>query len=104
MNYFRKRSTQLNPPDREDRLLRRIWLLLVIISASALAQTAPIKTTLIKAGPLLDVKAGVYLTNQGVLIVGDRIKEVGAFDAINELKRVKFVMKGGETVKYDLSK
>lgn len=57
-------------------------LLLVIISAATLAQNAPVKTTLIKAGRLLDVKAGVYLTNQGVLVVGDRIKEVGAFDAI----------------------
>jgi imidazolonepropionase-like amidohydrolase len=57
-------------------------LLLVIISASALAQNVPAKTTLIKAGRLLDVKAGLYLTNQGVLVVGERIKEVGAFEAV----------------------
>jgi imidazolonepropionase-like amidohydrolase len=57
-------------------------MLLVIVSASALAQNAPAKATLIKAGRLLDVKAGTYLTDQGVLIVGDRIKEVGAFDAV----------------------
>ncbi len=63
-------------------MLRRILMLLVIISVSALAQNAPAKTTLIKAGRLLDVKAGAYLTNQGVLIVGDRVKEVGAFDAV----------------------
>lgn len=63
-------------------MLRRILMLLVIISVSALAQNAPAKTTLIKAGRLLDVKAGVYLTNQGVLVVGDHIKEVGAFDAV----------------------
>src|SRR5690349_13086082 len=63
-------------------MLRRILMLLVIVSASALAQNAPAKATLIKAGRLLDVKAGTYLTDQGVLIVGDRIKEVGAFDAV----------------------
>jgi imidazolonepropionase-like amidohydrolase len=56
--------------------------LLIVLSASALAQNTPAKTTLIKAGRLLDVKAGVYLSNQGVLIVGDRIKEIGAFDAV----------------------
>ncbi|MDQ3011768.1 MAG: amidohydrolase family protein [Acidobacteriota bacterium] len=63
-------------------MLRRILVLLLIISTSALAQNAPAKTTLIKAGRLLDVKAGVYLTNQGVLVVGDRIKEVGAFGTV----------------------
>ena len=54
-------------------MLRRILMLLVIISASALAQNASVKTMLIKAGRLLNVKAGVYLTNQGVPIVGERI-------------------------------
>jgi imidazolonepropionase-like amidohydrolase len=63
-------------------MLRRILLLLVIISASTLAQNAPAKTTLIKAGRLLDVIAGTYLTNQGVLVVGERVKEVGAFDVV----------------------
>jgi hypothetical protein len=38
-------------------------LLIIIISASTLAQNAPVEATLIKAGRLLDVKAGVYLTN-----------------------------------------
>lgn len=63
-------------------MLKRVLVLLVITSAAALAQTAATKNTLIKAGRLLDVKAGVYLINQGVLVVGDRIKEVGQFDAI----------------------
>lgn len=63
-------------------MLNRILTLLIVLSASTLAQTTPTKTTLIKAGRLLDVKAGVYLPNQGVLIAGDRIKEVGAFDAV----------------------
>src|SRR5215475_3554118 len=66
----------------EIRMLKRTLALLVVLSASALAQNTPAKTTLIKAGRLLDVKAGVYLPNQGVLVAGDRIKEIGAFDSI----------------------
>jgi imidazolonepropionase-like amidohydrolase len=57
-------------------------ILLVVLSASVFAQNTPTKTTLIKAGRVLDVKAGVYLPNQGVLVAGDRIKDVGAFDAV----------------------
>jgi imidazolonepropionase-like amidohydrolase len=36
---------------------------------------------LIKAGRLIDVRAGRVLENQGILIEGDRIKAVGPFDA-----------------------
>src|SRR5262245_13388784 len=68
--------------DSKYRMLKRTLLSLVVLSASALAQNTPAKTTLIKAGRLLDVKAGVYLPNQGVLVAGDRIKEIGAFDSI----------------------
>jgi imidazolonepropionase-like amidohydrolase len=63
-------------------MLGRTLILLAIISVSALAQNSTAKTILIKAGLLLDVKAGVYLTDQGVLVMGDRIKEVGAFEAV----------------------
>ncbi len=63
-------------------MLKRMLILFVTLSVSALAQNTPTKTTLIKAGRVLDVKAGVYLTNQGVLVAGDRIKDVGAFDAV----------------------
>jgi imidazolonepropionase-like amidohydrolase len=63
-------------------MLKRMLTLLVVLSASALAQNSPTKTTLIKAGRVLDVKAGVYLPNQGVLVAGDRIKDVGAFDSV----------------------
>lgn len=63
-------------------MLKRTLILLVALSASALAQNTPTKTTLIKAGRVLDVKAGVYLPNQGVLVAGDRIKDVGAFDSV----------------------
>lgn len=63
-------------------MLERILILFIALSASALAQNTPTKTTLIKAGRVLDVKTGVYLPNQGVLVAGDRIKDVGAFDAV----------------------
>jgi imidazolonepropionase-like amidohydrolase len=63
-------------------MLKRILTLFVALSVSAFAQNAPTKTILIKAGRLLDVKAGVYLLNQGVLVEGERIKEVGAFDTV----------------------
>jgi Imidazolonepropionase-like composite domain, bacteria len=63
-------------------MLKRMLILFVTLSVSALAQNTPTKTTLIKAGRVLDVKAGVYLPNQGVLVAGDRIKDVGAFDAV----------------------
>src|SRR5262247_2787445 len=63
-------------------MLKRTLTLLVALSASALAQDTPTKTTLIKAGRVLDVKAGIYLLNQGVLVAGDRIKDVGSFDSV----------------------
>src|SRR5262245_23554208 len=63
-------------------MFKRTLILLVALSASAVAQNTPTKTTLIKAGRVLDVKAGVYLPNQGVLVAGDRIKDVGAFDSV----------------------
>lgn len=50
-------------------------LVCVLLSATAPGQT---KVTLIKAGRLLDVKSGQYLTGQGVLVENERIKEVGA--------------------------
>ncbi|HYJ46454.1 MAG TPA: amidohydrolase family protein, partial [Pyrinomonadaceae bacterium] len=62
-------------------------LLLLLLSPSLLiSQTggrreAP-KFVLIRAGKLLDVTTGHLLLNQAILIEGDRIKEVGAAQAI----------------------
>ncbi len=57
-------------------------LLLVIITcaavlANASAQNGASRFTLIKAGRLIDVRAGRVLQNQGILIEGERIKKVG---------------------------
>ena len=54
-----------------------VTVLLVCSCATAWGQ-APVKSpVLIKAGKLLDVRNGRMLTNQAILIEGDRIKEVG---------------------------
>ena len=60
---------------------RTLSLLLVFLLAVALipAQSTPARVTLlIKAGRLLDVRTGRVLTDQAILIEGERIKEVGA--------------------------
>jgi imidazolonepropionase-like amidohydrolase len=38
--------------------------------------------TLVKAGRLVDVRAGTYRTNQGIWIEGGRIRQVGPFDEV----------------------
>jgi len=63
-------------------MLKRMLTSLVALSASALPQNTPTITTLMKAGRALDVKASVYLPNQGVSVAGDRIKDVGSFDSV----------------------
>jgi len=56
-------------------LLRNIFALL-LLAVSALAQSAP-QITVIHAGRLLDVKTGRVLTNQQIVIEGDKIVSVG---------------------------
>jgi imidazolonepropionase-like amidohydrolase len=51
----------------------------LIASVSALAQTKTANVTLIKAGRLIDVRAGRVLENQAILVEGERIKAVGPF-------------------------
>ncbi|MEP6919539.1 MAG: amidohydrolase family protein [bacterium] len=62
-------------------MMRRILLSLVVICSfviGAQPQTKPAATiTLIKAGRLIDVRAGRVLENQGILVDGERIKSVG---------------------------
>jgi imidazolonepropionase-like amidohydrolase len=50
-----------------------------VTSAAQDNSSAKKKGTIIRAGRLLDVRAGVYREDQGVLIEGERIKEVGPF-------------------------
>jgi imidazolonepropionase-like amidohydrolase len=64
------------------------FLLITLLSgqAATTAQTSAPKsgsssTVLIKAGRLVDVRAGRVLENQGILVENDRIKAVGPFDS-----------------------
>src|SRR5207245_1321115 len=54
--------------------------LAVTVRLPAQAPTAPAapQTALVKAGRLVDARAGAVLTNQAILIEGERIKELGA--------------------------
>jgi imidazolonepropionase-like amidohydrolase len=56
-----------------------VFILLLLSSAFALVQAtaAQPKTTLLKAGRMLDVRTGKYIPNAGVLIENDKIKEAG---------------------------
>ena len=59
-------------------MFRRIaTALLLCVSSVVFCQTAPKPLVLIKAGHLFDAHAGRMLTNQAILIEGERIKEVG---------------------------
>ena len=59
-----------------------LTMLVLVITLAILGYAAPRsfaqnKTTLIKAGRLIDVRAGRVLTDQGILVEGERIKDVG---------------------------
>ena len=66
-------------------MLKRLFCLLSLLLLSSfplISQTGeraapPPQTILIRAGRLVDVRAGRVLTDQAILIEGDRIKEVG---------------------------
>lgn len=61
------------------KLLTAISLLSIATLAGAQESTTPPKPTLIKAGRILDVRTGKYLTGQGILVEDGTIKEVAAF-------------------------
>ena len=61
------------------KLLTAISLLSVATVAPAQAPAIPPKPTLIKAGRILDVRTGKYLTGQGILVEDGTIKHVAAF-------------------------
>ena len=66
---------------KEETLKKPILALLVcfsLVHAAGFAQTnPPTPVVLIKAGRLIDVRAGRVVENQGILIEGERIKTVG---------------------------
>src|SRR5215470_10505258 len=50
----------------------------------AIAQSSANEYTLVRAGKLVDVRSGRVLTDQGILIEGNLIKEVGPADQIRQ--------------------
>lgn len=63
------------------KTLISLLAILALSQSSIIAQTRAAKpVTLIHAGRLIDVRAGRVLENQGILIEGDRIKTVGAWN------------------------
>lgn len=69
--------------------MRRLWIaiLAALVPTISVAQfklqdPRPITPKLIKAGRLLDVRAGRYVLNQGILTDGERIKEVGPWEQV----------------------
>jgi imidazolonepropionase-like amidohydrolase len=71
----------------------------IIVTINGLAQEAgkPPKASVIKAGRLLDVRAGRVFTDRAILVEGERIKSVGEADEI-----LKTAPKGAAII--DLSK
>jgi imidazolonepropionase-like amidohydrolase len=64
-------------------VLRKLLTAIALLSLATLARaqgstTAP-KPTLIKAGRILDLRTGKYLTGQGILVEDGKIREVAAF-------------------------
>jgi imidazolonepropionase-like amidohydrolase len=57
--------------------MHRLTIALLVFSSHALSQI-----TLVKAGRLLDTADGSYRTNQGILIDGGIIQQVGPYDAV----------------------
>src|SRR5579863_601385 len=69
------------------RLLRFTAIVISLMLGTAAAQfrlesSRPIEPKLLKAARILDVASGVYLSNQGILTEGERIKAVGPWEKI----------------------
>jgi imidazolonepropionase-like amidohydrolase len=65
-------------------LFRRTLVVVSVFLCTFASSQAPAKQlTIIKAGRLFDARSGQMLSNQAILIEGDRIKEVGEPSALN---------------------
>jgi imidazolonepropionase-like amidohydrolase len=75
------------------KLLITLILIFSFVSTSTIAQVKPAETViLIKAGRLIDVRAGRVLENQGILVAGERIKAVGPFAELQKSAPAKTQM------------
>src|SRR5260221_3496410 len=60
-----------------NRWLSALACAFLLVGSSWGQQSAPVKTVVIRAGRLLDVKTGKMLTGQTIVIQGDKIASVG---------------------------
>ena len=63
-------------------MIRTLTVLSMLLSTIAWSQAPAQRLTLIKAGRLFDARTGQMLSNQAILVEGDRIKEVGTAAAV----------------------
>ena len=59
------------------------------ILVAAVVVSAQGQVTAVRAGKMFDPKSGANLTNQVVLIAGDKITDVGPADRVENLRRRK---------------
>jgi imidazolonepropionase-like amidohydrolase len=66
------------------RILAPLALCLAVVGSTprGTGPTLEVKPTWVKAGRVLDVKSGRYLLNQGILIEGATIRQIGAWDTV----------------------
>ena len=63
-------------------MIRTLTVLSMLLSTIAWGQAPAQRLTLIKAGRLFDARSGQMLSNQAILVEGDRIREVGTAAAV----------------------
>jgi imidazolonepropionase-like amidohydrolase len=79
------------------RLLSLI-LLICVLAPGVLCQSPQKEIVLIKAGKLIDVRAGRVLNDQAILIEGDRIKQVGASGTVQAPPSARLIDLSNATV------
>jgi imidazolonepropionase-like amidohydrolase len=81
--------------------MRKISLLLLLcalVPQVTTGQSPQREIVLIKAGKLIDVRAGRVLTDQSILIEGDRIKQVGAYGSVQAPSGARMIDLSNATV------
>src|SRR6266516_2213133 len=76
--------------------IRRLALLAALLALGAALgaqqKAPPQRLVIVKAGRLLDVRSGAYRAGQGIWIDGERIRQVGSFDAVRSAAPADAVM------------
>src|SRR5438128_1099647 len=73
-------------------------LALILLPATFLSQSPAKEIVLVKAGRLIDVRAGRVLTDQAILIEGDRIRQVGPAQSVQVPAGVRVIDLSNATV------